>query len=138
MFIDFDSITIAGPKVDHSMRMCTECGDIYSPAGTHPHATFVPFVDRRPLLMSSDLFALVKSKMHEVSSTISEVEDDEEHDFIVNELFPFLSSMIDDSRLAAQRKESTGSGYRETHLSPEESLSLLESIKVPPTSPLSW
>lgn len=135
MFIDFESLTIAGPNVDHSMSLCTECGEIYSTPSGHAHErSSVPFFDRRPLLLEPELFALVRDKMHVLSSTISEVEDDEEHEFIVNELFPFLSLMLDESRLAVTRRATTGKGYRETSLPPEEALSLLEKIRVPPTS----
>ena len=135
LFIDLsDLMSMSGPTVDRSMSLCPNCQTVCTGSDVckeHPKDA-IPFLDRRPLLLSAEMVKAISAEMTRISSSISTF-DEKEREFYMNEFIPFLSIVLDESRLAFDRKKNSMKGYRETDVTPGEALVLLHDLCVLPT-----
>lgn len=116
------------------MSLCPDCQTVHTGSDVckeHPKDA-IPFLDRRPLLLSDEMTQAISAEMTRISSSISTF-DAKEREFYMNDFIPFLSIILDESRLAFDRKKNSTKGYRETDVTPEEALVLLRALCVLPT-----
>ena len=93
---------------------------------------FVPYLDRRPLLLSKETQHGILALIDEAAGKVVDLGIDEQL-FYAGEYMPFLNKLLVDAELAQQR-ELTGVGYRKTDLDSEDILSLCRDMRMPPTS----
>lgn len=133
MYIDPDFLTLQSPDTHKGMEMCTECRVVYTSAAANscPNCSSLsslPFLDRRPLRLSEEAMTAIRDELDRLGDSLGTL-GEEEMVFVINELGPALSGMIDDSVEAASK----GSGYRETSATPDEIILLARKLCVPPT-----
>lgn len=115
--------------------MCTACQHISITAGTCNTCqakTFIPFLDRRPLLLTKEVCNGVISLINDAADSLLDMEIDDSI-ICTNEYMPFLSKLLKDSKLAEERKSRNESGWRVSTLSSSEHLSLFSLSQIPPS-----
>jgi len=134
VFMNISDLELSGPTVDRTMKLCTSCGEIHvkEVCASCSNSESIVFLDRRPLLLSTELNNAIRNKINHIGDHIGEMEEDE-REFNIQEFVPFLSTLLDESTLAGRRKQNSSKGYRETGLSTIESLELIDSMRIPTT-----
>jgi len=93
---------------------------------------FIPFLDRRPLLLSKEIMNGVVGLIDEAADSLPAMNIDEAI-ICSGEYMPFLSQLLKNSELAASRAASSHTGFRITSMSTEEVLSLFRKRQLPPS-----
>lgn len=123
-------------KVSHQW-MCSSCHSVFtsneSSCSSCGETAWIPYLDRRPLLLSPALLSKVVALLEQAELEILDFEDVNSQYFYASEYIPFLEDMISQSDLARTYFEVGGSGYRETSLSDGEVLAMFapDSMQVP-------
>lgn len=125
-------ISFSSQRLDHCW-MCVECRTIFDvkcACAVCGADNFVPYVDRRPLLLSKEVRNAVVNLIDEIADTLSDLDLDSQC-FYTSEYMPFLSGLLDEAARASEVRKSGSTGYRTTSLSVEELLPLFRSMKKP-------
>lgn len=109
-------------RVSITKKTCATCGC----------QDFVPYLDRRPLLISKEVKNGIVDLIDQAADLVPKMDIDDQLHF-TGDYMPFLSRLLDSAKLAEERKAANNSGYRETNLSTPELLSLFREMKLPPS-----
>lgn len=117
--------------------MCTQCRTVMSgrisSCSSCGCASLIPYLDKRPLLLSSEAHQAIQELIDQIGDRINDVDCSlDEQLYYSGDLLPFLARVLDDSELAARRRETGNFGYRTTTLSPAGIVSHLRDLRFPP------
>lgn len=115
--------------------LCTKCKHVAltsSSCVTCKTTDFIPFLDRRPLLLTKEICNGVVALINKAADSLEHM-DIEESIVCTNEYMPFLSKILKDSKLAQTRSQNGEPGWRSSSLSCSEQLALFEQSQMPPT-----
>lgn len=107
-------------RVSANLCRCAACGS----------KDQVPYLDRRPLLLNKETQNGIIGLIDRAAEQVPQAEIDEQL-YLTGEYMPFLSSLIDSSQLAEQRRLATNAGFRTTTLSTDALLALFAQMELP-------
>lgn len=121
------------PKAEHHW-LCTSCRTpSFSSASECPKCgalNFIPYIDRRPLLLSKDVRNSIVNLIDEAAELLEDLDLDSMC-FYTGEYMPFLGSLLDDASRASGLESEGLQGYRTTSMSKEELISLFRNMQKP-------
>lgn len=115
--------------------LCTSCKHVAltsSSCATCKNKDFIPFLDRRPLLLTKEIRNGIVSLIDKAADSLVDM-DIEESIVCTNEYMPFLSKILKDSKIAQDRSQNGEPGWRKSSLSCSDQLALFEQSQMPPT-----
>lgn len=127
-------IALKNSKPSHYW-LCTSCRNVSlacRSCNSCENKKFIPFLDRRPLLLSKELCNGVVDLINAAADNIGNMEI-EESISCNNEYLPFLSQLLSDSAKAQERASLGEMGWRSTSMATSEVLALFEQSQIPPT-----
>jgi len=134
---DLSDLTLPVSNVEQRHHwLCSQCCKVSlaCTACICGNVQFVPYIDRRPLLLSKEVKNRIVDLIDEAADKVPELAEIEDQLYLTGEYMPFLSRLLDDAELAERRRDETGRGYRRTDLSVSELVSLFREMRLPPTS----